>query len=296
MSEVMTRRANYPLHLRDAVGQVLRRHFQSERSGARLNSHVGSTTGAALERAGMRSIRMHDCPTCRGAKFHYERISFGARKRAKVVAMPCVRCDATGQIGRSVGQQKIRETTKICPKCSGCGKLYPTDMVALLMNWVRCYECRGRGYVANLDAAHGPDLSCYFERPEEISGSAVQRLLREMRLTNRAHEAMILELAYGEVGGRVEKKLSAPITLALWPTTAPGKELVRELRCRASTLHTDLLEAWSAGTVRQQTLASQANTAAIVGLEVALSCLFTADRETGFQVRAMAERLDGGLL
>lgn len=295
MSEIL-RRSNYPDHLRNAVGQVLRRHFQAERSWARLNSHIGSTTGAALERAGMRSLRMTPCPGCRGAKYHYERISFGARKRAKVVAMPCVRCDATGQIGRSVGVQKIREATKVCKKCSGSGKLYPPDMVMMVMPWIRCCDCRGRGYIANLDAAHGPDSSCYFERSSEQSTSPVHRLLREMRVANRTQEAMILELAYGEVGGRVEKKLGAPITLALWPLTTPGKDLVRELRCKAKTLHGDLLHAWNEGSVRQQTLASQANTAAIAGLETALCCLFAADRETGFAVRAMAERLDGGTL
>lgn len=286
----------YPDHLRPAVATVLRRHFQSERSWARLNSHVGSTTGAALERAGMRSLRMQTCPNCKGAKYHYERISFGTRKRAKVVAMPCVRCEASGQIGCSVGVQKIRETTKCCGRCSGSGRLYPSDMVALVMPWIRCYDCRGCGYVANLDAAHGPDMSCYFDRSVDESSSPVQRLMRKLRLANRSHEAMVLELAYGEVGGRVERKLGAPITVALWPITAPGRELVSELRCKAKTLHGDLLHAWNEGTVRQQTLASQANTAAIAGLETALCCLFAADRETGFAVRAMAERYDGGTL
>ncbi len=294
MSEMM-RRVNYPDHLRPAVGLVLRRHFDSERSWARMNSHIGSTTGAALERAGMRSIRMHECPSCKGAKFHYERISFGNRKRAKVVAMPCVRCDATGQIGRSVGVQKIRETTKVCSKCSGCGKLYPPDMVLMVMPWLRCYECRGRGYVDNLDAAHGTESSSYFEYSYETV-SPVQKLLRNLRLNNRSNEALAIELAYGEVGMRIEKKLAAQVTLALWPLTTPGKELIRELHCKSKTLHGELLHAWNEGTMRQQTLASQANTAAIAGLETALCCLFEADRETGFKVRAMAERLDGGVL
>lgn len=288
------KRANYPDHLRPYVAMVLKRHFQSERSWARLNSHVGSTTGAALERAGMRSLRMTPCPDCKGAKYHYERISFGTRKRAKVVAMPCVRCDASGQIGRSVGGQKIRETTKSCGRCSGSGRLYPSEMAALVMPWIRCFDCRGRGYIANLDAAHGPDMSCYVDRSDEAT-SPVQRLMRSLRVTNHPNEALVLELAYGEVGARVEKKLGAPITLALWPLTTPGKELVLELRCKAKTLHGDLLHAWHEGTVRQQTLASQANTAAIAGLETALSCLFTVDRESGFEVRAMAERLDGGV-
>jgi hypothetical protein len=292
----MLRRSNYPDHLRNAVGQVLRRHFQSERSWARLNSHVGSTTGAALERAGMRSLRMQPCPSCNGAKYHYERISFGMRKRAKVVPMPCVRCDATGQIGRPVGQQKIRETTKRCDRCKGAGRLYPAEMARLIMPWIRCPDCRGRSYVANLDAAHGPDMSCYFDRSADEGTSPVQRLLTDLRRANRSNDALALELAYGEVGAKVEKRLGAPITLALWPLTTPGKELILELRSNAKTLHGDLIHAWHEGSVRQQTLASQANTAAIAGLETALCGLFEVDRETGFHVRAMAERLDGGAL
>jgi len=219
---------------------------------------------------------------------------FSRKRKAKVIALACARCDGTGEVGRAVGLRAVREATKRCAKCHGVGRLYPSEMAKLVMNWIRCFDCRGDGYVDNLTAAHNSEATCYFDNSHETV-SPVQRVLRAMRLENQTNEVMALELAYGEVGARIEKKHSGPITLALWPITGPGKELILELRCKAKTLHGELLAVWNEGTVRQQTLASRANTAAIAGLENALCSLFAADKRLGFEIRTMAERLDGGL-
>jgi hypothetical protein len=113
-----------------------------------------------------------------------------------------------------------------------------------------------------------------------------------MRERGQERSRVVLEIAYGEVGRRVERQFKLPPAVAVWPHTAHGKRLLRHLghyrgEPPFEALHDALTGDWTTAT-----LAGLANTSAIAMLELALSHFRAADNETGGRVLGTAQRIE----
>lgn len=134
-----------------------------------------------------------------------------------------------------------------------------------------------------------------YEQAQPVPGechSEASDALALMRTVGQQRSRAVLELAYGEVGRRVERHLDLPVVLAVWPHTSHGRKLLKLLGHRSgSPPYQAMNEALSAAG-QAGTLASLANTAAIIALELALSHLRMADDQTGRRIVHHAARLE----
>lgn len=280
----------YPDALRPHVAQILRHHYESD--STRLPNGRGgiSVTGAVIERASMLSMRMRTCPTCLGSKT--ENIALTDKR---VISIQCWRCCGDGEIGE-VKKTVMQEQTVRCARCKGAGTLprpeYRKERV-YDPKPLKCDGCKGRGY------HHMDTVLCgtgEYEQAQRVGGEAhgeASDALAMMRESGQERSRVVLEIAYGEVGRRVERQHHLPVAMAVWPHTSHGKRLLRELGHYRGEPPYAAMSAALSGDLHLAARASLANTAAIAVLELALSHLFVADGLTGGRVGTLARKLEG---
>lgn len=278
----------FPDALRPHVAQILRNHYESTPGRVSLGAGI-SVTGAAMERAAMLSMRMRQCPTCLGDKV--QRIELTDKR---VITIPCWRCHGDGEIGE-MRKTKMQEQTKRCYHCKGAGtvprpeyrreKLYDP-------NPEKCDRCNGRSYhhVSTVLCGSGEYERGSYAGDDQVT--VASEALQWMRNHGQERSRFVLEIAYGEVGRRVERHHKLPPAVAVWPHTAHGKRLLRHLghyrgEPPFEALHDALTGDWTTAT-----LAGLANTSAIAMLELALSHFRAADNETGGRVLGTAQRIE----
>jgi hypothetical protein len=231
---------------------------------------------------------MKTCPTCLGTRTQDIKIT-----NNRVISIPCWRCHGDGEIGE-IRKTTMQEQTQRCSGCKGAGTVPRPEYKREKLydpNPLPCPECDGRSY------HHMDTVICGtgdYEPAQPTPGegrSPVSDALALMRQNEQERSRIVLEIAYGEVGRRVERQLHLPVALSVWPHTSHGKRL---LRCvghyRGEPPFEAMYDALS-GDVKTSTLASLANTAAIAMLELALSHLCAADAATGGSITGTARRL-----
>ena len=280
----------YPDALRPHVAQILRHHYETDASKVHIGGSGISVTGAVIERASMLSMRMRTCPTCLGTRTQDIKLT-----DKRVISIPCWRCHGDGEIGE-VKKTVMQEQTVRCSACKGAGTVPRPEYRREKLfdpHPLKCEACKGRGY------HHMDTVLCgtgEYEQAQPIGGEArseASDALALMRELGQERSRVVLEIAYGEVGRRVERHHALPVAMAVWPHTSHGKQLLRALgHYRGEPPYEAMHEALS-GDFQLATRASLANTQAIAVLELALSHLFVADERTGGRVGALARKLEG---
>lgn len=317
----------YPASLRPFVEQVLRYHFEAEaagRGGYSAGAGGKSITAASCERAAMLSLRAATCPTCQGTR----RQTIDTPRR--VIEIECWRCFGAGEISRRIDPPPEAATTA-CPWCRGSGRYRKrgsfvpgrkgrrwvdnAGYLAPCRGWFRtlqgvrvwqdnphydaahelawCVRCRGSGWLpCGVLPAAGSEHRAGYSPREEDTTSAVGAGLALMRRRGQQASVLVLELAYGEVGTYVRRRLGEPVELALWPHTRPGKALLQRLRLAKGTRpHRALARARESTEPVVATMAAMTQTAAVAVLELALARHFEADAETGGQTLRLSRRI-----
>ncbi|MDX1527039.1 MAG: hypothetical protein R3337_00340 [Gammaproteobacteria bacterium] len=161
-----------------------------------------------------------------------------------------------------------------------------------------CTSCRGTGWVGGLDAqpvspAEGGGPPAVAEPTSEV-GDVLIALEGHGTWESRT----VLELAFGEVGRYVTRRLCEPRSVALWPVTKPGRALMRLFCFGAGRPHKTLVGARESVDPTHQALVSTAELAAVGLLEVALAQLYVADQKAAAKqgkphgpIQRRAERL-----
>jgi hypothetical protein len=317
----------YPSSLRPFVEQVLRHHFEAEAAGRgsySAGSGGKSITAASCERAAMLSLRAATCPDCQGTR----RQTIETPK--KVIEIECDRCFGEGEISRRI-EPPAEASTTACSTCIGSGRYRKrgcfvpgregrrwVDNAGFLdpcRGWFRkvagrrvwhanpgydplhelawCVRCRGRGWMpCGVLPAAGSDHHAGYSPTDDDTTSAVGVGLALMRGRGQQSSVLALELAYGEIGTYVRRRLGAPMEVALWPFTDPGRHLIERLRISKGTRpHRALARARESTETIVATMASMAQNAAVAVLEVAVARHFEADAETGGQTLRLSQRL-----
>lgn len=272
----------YPDALRIHVAQVLRHHFEA---GPGTSHGRGiSVTGAVIERASMLSMRMSTCPTCLGTKT--ENIVLTDKR---VLPLTCWRCHGDGEIGE-IRKTKMQEQTERCRSCKGAGTVPRPEYKLERMydpHPLKCGACGARGYHHIDTVLCGTGEYPHAQStPDEGRTEASAALTRLRDVDDRS--LLVLSIAYGEVGKRVERQLGLPLAVSLWPHTKHGRRLLARYPVDGEPPWRDMYDGLSTG----DATTAMANVASVALLELSLSHLFKADGATGGKVLAMARRLE----
>lgn len=283
----------YPDALRPHVAQILRYHYETDGGHVGFGGSRLSVTGAVIERAKLMSMSMRKCHVCKGERTERIPVSKGLP-----IEVDCWNCGGDGELGQ-IRKTQVQDQTKRCNKCCGVGTVPRPeyrDLKRVDPNPLPCEPCEGRGYHYAIDVICGTGE---YEQAQPVPGEARSEAtdaLALMRTLGQERSRAVLEIAYGEVGRRVERQHGLPVALAVWPHTSHGKRLFRALgHYRGEPPYERMHDALS-GDFQVATLGSLANTAAIAMLELALSHLFVADGKTGGKVAGMARKLEGARL
>jgi hypothetical protein len=278
----------YPDALRPHVAQILRYHYETDGGHVGFGGSRLSVTGAVIERAKLMSMSMRKCTVCKGQRTERIPVSKGLP-----IEVDCWNCGGEGELGQ-IRKTQLQDQTKRCNKCMGVGTVPRPEYRELKRvdpNPLKCEACDGRSYHYAIDVICGTGE---YEQAQPVPGEArseASDALALMRTLGQGRSRAVLEIAYGEVGRRVERQLDMPVAMSVWPHTAHGKRLLRALgHYRGEPPYERMCEALS-GDFQVATLASLANTAAIAMLELALSHLFAADERTGGTIRKSARKL-----
>jgi hypothetical protein len=317
----------YPAPLRPYVEQALRYHFEAQaagRGGYSAGPGGKSITAASCERAAMLSLRAATCPTCQGTRIQ----TIDSPRR--VIEIDCWRCCGEGEIARRIDPPPEAATTA-CPCCRGSGRYRKRGSFipgrngrrwvdnagydAPLRGWFAkvggqrvwhdnpaydphhelawCVRCRGRGWIAcGVIPAGGSEHRAGYATSEDEATSPVGAVLSLMRRRGQHASVVVLELAYGEVGTYVRRRLGEPVELALWPFTRPGRLLLERLRVVKGTRpHRALARARESTEPVVASMVAGAQTAAVAVLELALARHFAVDEETGGQTLRLSQRI-----
>lgn len=317
----------YPSALRPFVEQALRYHFEAAaagRGGYSAGSGGKSITAASCERAAMLSLRAATCPSCQGTR----RTTIPSPR--KLIEIECLRCFGQGEIDRRMEPPPEAATTA-CPGCRGSGRYRKrgsfipdrrgrrwVENAAYLAPcrgwftkqmgrkvWVEnpsydpshelawCVRCRGEGWLpCGVLPAGESEHRAGWSPQEDDSTSAVGSGLAMMRQKKQHESVLALEIAYGEVGTFVRKRLEEPVELALWPLTSPGRQLLAHLHVpKGKRPHRALGRARESTDPLISSMAYFAHVAAVTVLELALARHFEADAATGSQTLRLSQRL-----
>lgn len=272
----------------------------------------------------MLSLRATTCPTCQGTR----RQTIDTPRRT--IEIECWRCFGAGEISRRIDPPPEAATTA-CPWCRGSGRyrrrgsfvedrhgrrwVPNAGYLAPCQGWFRtvagrrewqpnpsyepqhelawCVRCRGAGWLpcGVLPASGSHERAGYSPREEDTS-SAVGAGLALMRRAGQQTSVLVLEVAYGEVGTYVRRRLGEPVELAIWPFTRPGRLLLERLQlARGTRPHRALARARASTEPVVASMAAVAQTAAVAALELALARHYEADAEGGGQTLRLARRL-----
>ncbi len=154
----------------------------------------------------------------------------------------------------------------------------------------QCTACRGSGWDGGLDAQPIAPDEGGGAIPSWERRSHVGDVLLELESSGAWEARTVLELAYGEVGRYVTKRLGEPRTLALWAATKPGSALMSHLMLPDNRRpHKALAQARASSDLVVATMVRAAETASVALLERAWTQLCAADGEG--DIRRLADRL-----
>ncbi len=317
----------YPSQLRPFVERVLCRYFEAELAGrGGYSAGVGgkSITAVACERAAQLSVRATTCPECQGTRTQ----TIQAPRR--VIELECLGCCGEGEIRRKAEPEPEGATTA-CAVCRGSGRYRKRggflpgrsgrrwvdnaayrdgckgtfDRTGGERRWrpnpgydpahelAWCAACQGRGWLpCSAQPVPAPGLRAGYSPHEETASPVVGAALRLMRQRGQTDSCTVLEVAYGEVGRFVSRRLGEPVQLALWPFTRPGRLLIARLRLPTGARpHRALLAAQQSLEPVVASMAAVTQTAAVAVQELALARHFEADSETGSHTLRLSRRL-----